>query len=938
MFGKVFFVVLSLLLLSSYERCYSETPNFNKIISAFDHADKLFNSPINSVSNDSACLSEFTRVITDLGRMNRERRTDSLMYESLYKVGVLQEVGQNYVKAVGSYVRAILYSINPDQKFRMYVYAGAGYYNLNNFDSATYFLLIAADNAEKMGSSEDHVRLFNTLGVLYNDNGNYLQSKNYFTQALQIIESNNLMKDLGIYTRLNLAASYFKLGQNAKAIEIYQKMTGYHLVPDLLNMNMGRAYAGLHQYTPAMKYYKKVRASVMPGVLNEMAKSELEVGNFDSALMWLEIYRNSKKSFHTNVLDDGVNQLYHSDLNLLRKEPDSALRYLQQALIVFSGDFKVQDIRKNPENFTGSFAYYRLFDVLYNKARAWEMLYKKTAHPADLLSAYDSYQATISFLHYIERSYEMDDAKILLKQKSGEVYKNALRVCLELNKIFPDAGFLKSAFFITEKNKASIMNSQLNEKSILNSTGSGDDLEGEERNIKFNIARLISKADGNLDSKQLSEIGNEKSSYETQLVNLHRKMEGDKRFYQLKYSDNFPTIEQLQNAMKSDQALISFSNTSDKIEVFILKKSSLELIELDSGIEIRRNVLSWIQNLQSLGSGRHENKTYLKKYLYSQFMKPIVDKAGDKEEWIIVPDGEFFQLPFESLPCDAMGTLVIQNHPVSYEFSASFIMTDKSSEGQNGQRKEILSFAPFSSKAADLKTEGTGWLERLPYSKDEIAALKGKHFEDAAATKKQFLHYLDQYAVIHLATHAITDLDNPSASYIAFYPETRLKSEDFLFLDEIYSLKLDSCNMIVISACETGRGELVENEGVMSFARAFLYAGCPSTINTLWKADDRSTSEIFKSFYGYLEAGYSKSRALQKAKMDFIKKNPICRDPAFWSHIVLTGNSSSLYRARRPWIWIFLVVGGITILFIWISVRLCFVLSKDFASFFRLAD
>ena len=99
-----------------------------------------------------------------------------------------------------------------------------------------------------------------------------------------------------------------------------------------------------------------------------------------------------------------------------------------------------------------------------------------------------------------------------------------------------------------------------------------------------------------------------------------------------------------------------------------------------------------------------------------------------------------------------------------------------------------------------------------------------------------------------------------------FFHATGLRSEDFLFLDEIYSLRMDSCQMMVISACETGRGELVNNEGVMSFARAFLYAGCPSTINTLWKADDRSTAEIFKLFYKYLEAGYSKSRCITKGK------------------------------------------------------------------------
>ena len=91
--------------------------------------------------------------------------------------------------------------------------------------------------------------------------------------------------------------------------------------------------------------------------------------------------------------------------------------HLQKALIIFSRNYSDQDIRKNPVNFTGSFAYYRLFEVLDKKASAWEKLYRKTSRPEDLKAAYETYQSAISLLAYIERSYEMDDAKILLKQK-----------------------------------------------------------------------------------------------------------------------------------------------------------------------------------------------------------------------------------------------------------------------------------------------------------------------------------------------------------------------------------------------------------------------------------------------------------------------------------------------------------------------------------------
>ena len=81
------------------------------------------------------------------------------------------------------------------------------------------------------------------------------------------------------------------------------------------------------------------------------------------------------------------------------------------------------------------------------------MVYKKTSKPEDLKAAYDTYQSTISLLSYIERSYEMDDAKILLKQKSSEIYRKAMEVCLRLNVLYPKDGFLETAFLISEKDK-----------------------------------------------------------------------------------------------------------------------------------------------------------------------------------------------------------------------------------------------------------------------------------------------------------------------------------------------------------------------------------------------------------------------------------------------------------------------------------------------------
>jgi CHAT domain-containing protein len=125
---------------------------------------------------------------------------------------------------------------------------------------------------------------------------------------------------------------------------------------------------------------------------------------------------------------------------------------------------------------------------------------------------------------------------------------------------------------------------------------------------------------------------------------------------------------------------------------------------------------------------------------------------------------------------------------------------------------------------------------------------------------------------------------------------------------------MNKTKLVVISACETGQGELVSNEGVISLARAFAYAGCASSISSLWKADDQSTSFILQRFYVYLEKGYKKSTALRQAKLDYLASGTVNRSPAYWSHLVLIGDTAPLYpRDIHSWWWglLLILVGGV---------------------------
>jgi LPXTG-motif cell wall-anchored protein len=110
---------------------------------------------------------------------------------------------------------------------------------------------------------------------------------------------------------------------------------------------------------------------------------------------------------------------------------------------------------------------------------------------------------------------------------------------------------------------------------------------------------------------------------------------------------------------------------------------------------------------------------------------------------------------------------------------------------------------------------------------------------------------------------------------------------------------MDSASLVIISACESGDGQLVNSEGVISLTRGFAYAGCKSMVTSLWKANDRSTAIIIQKFHAYLQQGYARSEALQKAKLDYIKAETVHKTPNYWAHLVLIGDTEPLIETSK---------------------------------------
>jgi CHAT domain-containing protein len=149
---------------------------------------------------------------------------------------------------------------------------------------------------------------------------------------------------------------------------------------------------------------------------------------------------------------------------------------------------------------------------------------------------------------------------------------------------------------------------------------------------------------------------------------------------------------------------------------------------------------------------------------------------------------------------------------------------------------------------------------------------------------------LSQYRYVHFATHGYLDTENPSLSALVLsqLDEKRHPLDGFLRVNDIYDLKL-SADLVVLSACQTGLGKEIRGEGLMGLTRAFLYAGSPRLIVSLWNVNDRATADLMADLYrGMLRRGLSASAALREAQLQ-MRRQKKWESPYYWAAFVQQG-------------------------------------------------
>jgi len=147
---------------------------------------------------------------------------------------------------------------------------------------------------------------------------------------------------------------------------------------------------------------------------------------------------------------------------------------------------------------------------------------------------------------------------------------------------------------------------------------------------------------------------------------------------------------------------------------------------------------------------------------------------------------------------------------------------------------------------------------------------------------------LKEYRYLHFATHAdlpgtVQGIKEPFM--ILGQVENRGADDGLLTLSEVLALRLDA-DMVVLSACSTGKGKMMEGEGVANFSRAFQHAGTKSVVVSLWEVASGPAVEYMKAFYGHLKAGKNRAEALRLSRGEIKVKYP---NPFYWAVFILHG-------------------------------------------------
>ena len=783
---------------------------------------------------------------------------------------------------------------------------GLEFYERTDFQRTIEYWSRSLEMYRKIGDQRGEGSVLYKMGVVHSRLGQRREATRYSQEALQIERAiDNRIGEAYLYTT---AFFYSRIGRYDTAIELYEhSLRVVREIGDLWQERRALNFLAWNHFL--LKDYETAKAKLEKGLdigrrtghqrgesisLCDIGLMYRHMGHYDLALecynQAVEIDRDIGHRF--GILSDliGLGEVY------------TELGHYTQALRAFR-----EGLRHALE--------IRSLDFIWKAQWSIGSVLEKLNEDDDAL---DFYQQSIRTIESIRNQLEVDAFKTYFFIENPPVYKSIIGLLTKM-------GRYVEAFEYVERSKAQTLLEVLAGRDpSLNEMIDPDLLETRktvEKRIETLNRRLVQDSPEIIDDKKGIGLNDSLKMVRIEHQDLLRQIELNRTAYKKSSgSSRTLTLRDIQQRVLSSEdrpILVEYLVDNDCTHVWVVGQNTLDYYT----IEIKENELKdMIHELRQPFLDLRQKKIYtltnlpynlkLAHELYTLLFQPIETYLRECDHVIIVPDNILHTVPFGALVTEIDSTksendlffsryerarYLIEKYSMSYAHSGSVLdPISRKPKNENRITGQLLAFGAPGFGAS----EGEWGFEPLPATEYEVEGISevlgssvceihlGKSAREGLLKTKA-----GQFNYLHLATHSVLEDSDPLYSKIVFALDDDPQEDGFLETYEIFDLNLNA-ELVVLSSCETGLGKLSRGEGLIGLTRAFMYAGAPSVLASLWSVGN-PTTKLMTSLYQNMTAGKTKAEALRQAQIKILHSRDAAMSyahPFFWAPFVLVGD------------------------------------------------
>ncbi len=786
------------------------------------------------------------------------------------------------------------------------LYATMGRYNLAS-QHTTEALSLREKTLGK--NSKAYASSLNNNAVLFQETAHYNEAEKYFQEALQTVKDQLGDQSQEYAIVLNNQAIFFsKIGRYEQGIE---KLKSAIAILDQQNKkelrntvgfqsNLALLYQQTGKFADAEAIYLKLEKALKSqsnnpfyaGVLDNLALLYVQMNKLDKVENYFkqsaEVYRSKfgdQNPNYAKVLND-LGNFYRTQGRLAEAEKN-----LTESLNIRANTFDVNhpDYVKSEED----------LGILY---------WKK----GDLPQAYTNLQSAMNkSLDFINRYFPpMSEAE---KTKYWDVlqprFQRFYNYCLEAQATNPS--IVREMYNYQMATKALLLSSINKIKQAIFESGNpaliSDYILWLDK--KETLARYYSLSKEDLKDQKI-----DLATLEQEANTMERSLSQRSGDFSQGYATEKIGFEKIASLLSDNEAVVELIRirsydkdfTSDsKYAALVLTKNAAQpkLIVLDNGNQLETRYAKFYRNAIQ--------QKIADQYSYEQFWARIEPALVEKKTIFISPDGVYNQINLNTLK-KTNGDFVINTFDIAIIGNSKDLIDLKNIKSVSSKKDAFLLGFP---------NYGGNSIVALPGTKVEVESvskiLKATGYQVSLSQQNEAteskIKSMKGPALVHIATHGyfLQDAEsggvgvetenaknNPllrSGLLLAGASKTmsgevlpNLESNDngVLTAYEAMNLNLNGTNLIVLSACETGLGDVRAGEGVYGLQRSFIVAGAKALVMSLWKVDDTATQTLMTNFYANLSKGGSKLKAFKQAQLQLMTKY---KEPYYWGAFVMIG-------------------------------------------------